>query len=392
MRKITLGVALLCVSMLVGCGNQPDGSITPSVEESTASSSSIMEQEDNPDNSVSTSEESAKEEAKEPESAEEVRREEVVVTAKREDIKRELMESMQQLLQPRVMDISSAGLESPEMDVKNIYYEITAEYPELKYAYDLTIMVQGTELSCQLHYMPYKTGAFPEDFSGEKITSMKELLTVAENHVGETLVPIRITNAGLEPDAMNRSLQQVGGGYILCMLNVDATALQYSVPQGMTIEDCVAALDLADDLAEEVISRVITADMSQREQAEAIYSYLTQSVTYDQRYYSDRRNMPYESQTAIGALRDHTAICGGYANALKLLYEKAGIPCYNISGRYFGEHHMWNLAMLDGEWLWFDATSDRGNSSEYRFLRFALTELDETKYQYAEQDIQQLLD
>lgn len=46
---------------------------------------------------------------------------------------------------------------------------------------------------------------------------------------------------------------------------------------------------------------------------------------------------------------------------------------------------MWNVAMLDGEWLWFDATSDRGNSSEYGFLRFALTELDETKYQYAEQ-------
>ena len=78
---------------------------------------------------------------------------------------------------------------------------------------------------------------------------------------------------------------------------------------GMTMEDCIAALKLADDLADEVIANVITPDMTQKEQAEAIYSYLAQNVSYDQRYYSDRVNMPYESQTAVGALRDHTAIC-----------------------------------------------------------------------------------
>lgn len=161
---------------------------------------------------------------------------------------------------------------------------------------------------------------------------------------------------------------------------------------GMTMEDCIAALTLADDLADEVIANVITPDMTQKEQAEAIYSYLAQNVSYDQRYYSDRVNMPYESQTAVGALRDHTAICSGYANALKILYEKLGIPCYNVTGLYFRENHMWNLAKLDGEWLWFDVTSDRGNSSEYGFLRFALTELDEVKYQYKESDIQPLLD
>ena len=67
---------------------------------------------------------------------------------------------------------------------------------------------------------------------GEEITTIKDLLVVAEKHMGEVSVPVYITNTTLEPDVMNRALQQVGGGYILCTLNMDATALQYSAPAG----------------------------------------------------------------------------------------------------------------------------------------------------------------
>ena len=63
-----------------------------------------------------------------------------------------------------------------------------------------------------------------------------------------------------------------------------------------------------------------------------MYRYLTEYVQYDRRYYSDRANMPYDSQTAVGALRDGVAICGGYSLALKLLFEQADIPCYTATG------------------------------------------------------------
>lgn len=118
---------------------------------------------------------------------------------------------------------------------------------------------------------------------------------------------------------------------------------------------------------------------------------VTGTVSYDQRYYSDRRSMPYESQTALGALRDGVAICGGYSHGVKLLFQKAGIPCYNVTGKYFGENHMWNIALLDGQWLWFDATSDRGSTGEYGFLRFALAELDSTKYQWNPDEVLKLI-
>ena len=100
------------------------------------------------------------------------------------------------------------------------------------------------------------------------------------------------------------------------------------------------------------------------------------TVDYDRRYYTDPAQLPLESQTAVGALRDHLAICGGYSLALQLLYEKAGIPCYTVSGTFGSENHMWNLALLDGEWLWFDATTDRGLPEGAERRHFAQTELE----------------
>ncbi len=390
MKKIGLLITLLCIIVLSGCRKQPDASGVPDISQQPEISGlpSPTPWEEKP----SQKEEGLEEEV--PEQKEDMEEEDKgsLAVSDKDEIKMELAEAMRQLRQPRVMEVSSLVLEYPEIDVKNIYYSIVRDYPELKYAYNLEVTVDGTELKCQIYYMPYKMGVFPDDFVGEEVGSLQDLLAVAESYLGELSFPIRITNTQMDPDDMSRALQQVGGGYIFCSLNVDATAIQYSAPSEMTMEDCITALDLAGSIADEVISQVVTPGMTQYEQAKAVYSYLAQEVSYDQRYYSDRSNMPYESQTALGALRDHLAICGGYANALKILYEKIGIPCYNVTGKYFSENHMWNLAKLDGEWLWFDATSDRGNSPEYGFLRFALKELDETKYQYKEKDIRQLIE
>ncbi len=307
------------------------------------------------------------------------------------DIKSELREAILNLSQPPSMDISSAGLEQPELDVKNLYYEILSESPELKYAYDVSVSVLGTELECSISYMSYKTGQFPQDFEGAEISTLSQLIEAAEANLGSEALAVRICEPALEPDSMSRALQQVGGGYINCTLSNDATAVIYSPPVGMEIEDCLQALNNAEELADSLISQLIGENMSQEERAWALYSWLCSHVEYDQRYYSDKSSMPYESQTALGALRDGCAICGGYANALKLLFEKADIPCFNVSGVYYGEYHMWNIAMLDGRWLWFDATSDRGSDGQYGFLRFALEELDGSKYQWDKSAVLELI-
>lgn len=123
--------------------------------------------------------------------------------------------------------------------------------------------------------------------------------------------------------------------------------------------------------------------------AEALYTYLTENVKYDHRYYSDRLSMPYDSQTAYGALHDNLAICGGYAQALQQLIQKAGIPCYTVSGEMGSEYHMWNIAYLDGEWRYFDATSDRGRA-DYWFNCFNVGADDLTRYVW-DRDFTELL-
>ena len=309
-----------------------------------------------------------------------------------EEILDELSQAMAQIRQPYAMDISSLALEQPEMDVKNLYYRILSAQPQLKYAYDIAVSLDGTILSCNISYMPYITGQYPEGYEGLEISSLSELISAAENNLGSESIPVLITNTALEPDGMNKALQQAGGGYFSCTLNRDATAILITSPVGMDAQSCIQALGQARELADSVISQLVSQDMSQEETALVLYSWLCSHVEYDQRYYSDKASMPYESQTALGALRDGTAICGGYSHALKLLFERAGIPCFNVSGVYYGEYHMWNIARINGQWLWFDSTSDRGSDGRFGFLRFALEQLDPDKYQWDIAEMQSLID
>ena len=307
------------------------------------------------------------------------------------EIQEELYAAILDLRQPASMDLSGAAVgDTPELEIKNLYYEILNQHPELKYAYDLTAEVENGLLTCQISYMPYQTG-YPQDWDGIPVASLPELIAAAEAHLGPEPVKIRLTDTALTPDGMNRALQQVGGGYILCSLSRDGTQLTYSPSMGMTMKECLALLEQAKELAAEAAGALTDGTMTEREQAEALYRYLTEHVKYDRRYYSYRTSMPYHSQTAIGALRDQVAICGGYSHALDLLFEQAGIPCYTVTGTSGGENHMWNIARLDGQWLWFDATADRGISPQFELRHFAREELD-AQYSWDPMQLDQLLD
>lgn len=300
-----------------------------------------------------------------------------------EEVQMELLDAMEKVEQPAPMDISGAGLgEDVEIAVKNLYYDLTRRYPELKYAYDISAAAEGEILTCQIFYMPYKTGTQPVDGDALPISDLGELLRAAEEHLGEEPLPIHITDPSLEPEDMDRVLWQAGGGYLLCALNRDATAITFTPPGDLTVEECLSRLEEAAVMAEEIVAEETDDSMTEGEKAQALYTWLTGNVSYDRSYYSNRENMSYDSQTALGALRDKLAICGGYSNALKLLFEKADIPSFTLSGKYFNENHMWNLARVEGEWLWFDATADRGVSPSFGFRHYAMKELDESQYQW----------
>lgn len=298
-----------------------------------------------------------------------------------EELEAALTEAIASAEQPPVFDVSALEeLLDPALSVKNLYYGILSDQPKYKYAYDLTASVEADGLlHCTISYMPYRTGNFPADFQGAAVNSLADLVQVARSGLSQESVSIRITNAGLSVDDMNRALQQIGGGWLLCQLNRDGTAITFTPQNGLTHQQAMERLLESDQLAKQVYSEAVTEGMGQREQAEALYTYLTEQVRYDFRYYGRPGDMPYESTTAYGALHEHLAICGGYAQAFQLLLEQAGIPCITVSGTMGGEHHMWVLAKIEEQWLYFDPTSDRGRA-QYGFLSCGVEAGELTRY------------
>ena len=86
--------------------------------------------------------------------------------------------------------------------------------------------------------------------------------------------------------------------------------------------------------------------------------------------------MPYTSRTAYGAIINKTAICGGYSLAIQHLLTEVGITCLTVSGTGQGEDHMWNIAEINGEWLYLNATFDSSSTypGNYSHQYFCVTE------------------
>ena len=220
-------------------------------------------------------------------------------------IKEELGQAVAAVRQPAVFDISAlADASNLEIDVQNLYNSLLSEHPEYKYAYDLQVSVENSVLRCTFSYMPYRSGDYPTGFQGAAVGSLQDLIQTAQDNLDKGSVSIRITDPELTVDDMNKALQQAGGSYILCQLSEDGTAITFTPQNNLNRADALEHLEEIGRLTDKVIAETITADMTEAQKAEALYTYVTENVVYDQRYYADRANMPYDSQTAYGALHD----------------------------------------------------------------------------------------
>ena len=71
-------------------------------------------------------------------------------------------------------------------------------------------------------------------------------------------------------------------------------------------------------------------------------------------------------------------------------FEKAGIPCFNVTGIYYGENHMWNIAQIDGRCCGSTPPQTGAATDSSAIFRFALEYLDEDKYQWDDSIVQVL--
>lgn len=267
------------------------------------------------------------------------------------------------------------SLQDRSMLLQNASNQVLSDRPELKYAYALECAdgIEGTV--CKISYMPYKLG-YPDGApdGAVEIKNLAELVTAADNALGAEEIPIVIRDPELLVDDMQRALQLAGYGYVVYTLNSDATAICASAGVSETMEQTVKKVQEVQRLAKETAEKILTDTMDDEEKLRAIYGFIVENTTYDYRYYQDPASLPNESRTAFGPLQNGTAICGGFSWAFRMLCEEAGIPCWNVTGTGAGEEHMWNCALIDGAYRYFDTTWDAGRADESQWRYFARTE------------------
>lgn len=170
---------------------------------------------------------------------------------------------------------------------------------------------------------------------------------------------------------------------LLCMRNeskiVKRGAKSYFLPQyTCDVETCNAHTAALHAAAEEIVNG-ISAGQSTYE----IELYLHDTVC---------ARMVYEEQedllghNAYDALVSGKAVCEGYARALQLLLNRAGIPNYLVTGKSINsvddqDGHMWNLVTIDGQNYYLDATwndLDIDGLNRYSHAYFNLSDTDIT--------------
>jgi hypothetical protein len=122
--------------------------------------------------------------------------------------------------------------------------------------------------------------------------------------------------------------------------------------------------------ADEVLSRIVTDDMTQGQKAYAIYRYIYDNYTFG--YASNKRDWKQEAWK--GLTRQH-GDCFTYCAAARLLLERIGAKVMFVS-RKSSYRHYWLMVDLGTGWYHFDPLND-GPSRKYRCFMLTSQEVHE---------------
>lgn len=114
---------------------------------------------------------------------------------------------------------------------------------------------------------------------------------------------------------------------------------------------------------QEVLEELDLSGKTDKEKIDAIYAYLCNHVTYDNKNLSDKDYVL--KYTAYAALCDHTAVCQGYAVAFYRLCLESGVDARVISSTAM--NHAWNIVQLGRFYYCLDATWDANHQSKYLY-------------------------
>lgn len=116
------------------------------------------------------------------------------------------------------------------------------------------------------------------------------------------------------------------------------------------------------NMAKSVLDEIITDGMSDYEKELAVYKWMTANIGFDS---GSMTVIPEDESKPVdnpnGVLKNHEAVCVGYATTFRLFMQMLGIDCMVVHDSYLS--HSWDLVKLDGQWYHTDIYSDAGSST-----------------------------
>lgn len=106
------------------------------------------------------------------------------------------------------------------------------------------------------------------------------------------------------------------------------------------------------------LSNQITQGLSSDyDKAKAISQWVVDHIKYDYDYYyeglKDYSDVPFDPEEILDKGQ---AVCAGFSRLTQALLVAQKIPCLYVLGDTTAGYHAWNLAVIDGEYLWIDNT------------------------------------
>lgn len=149
------------------------------------------------------------------------------------------------------------------------------------------------------------------------------------------------------------------------IFNFDENVIEIEIKHTYTSEE----IETLNNRVDAFISQNIKNNMSTRDKIKVIHDYIINNTEYDTLKTDNINDTTYKSNTAYGVLIEKHGICSGYSDTMKIFLDKLNIVNYKICN----DQHIWNLVLLDGEWLhldltWDDPISDKNITRDNYFL------------------------
>lgn len=113
----------------------------------------------------------------------------------------------------------------------------------------------------------------------------------------------------------------------------------------------------------QILGAMDLENMSEYGKAKAIYTWLTENVSYDfNESYGELMFTPYS------AIVKHTAVCEGFAEAFYRLALTAGLDARVVKGYADGVYHARNIVRIGSRYYYLDATWDRESTGSWQYF------------------------